>query len=288
MTPNYLEFFQAKDYRLSLKNKQTAVYRAFGRQFSIAQIAEAIGIQRTYLSAVLNGRGHLSTDQLFAVAEHLDLDENENKFVEISYQYTRSTLPARRKELKNQMTALLQAMQETKENLPHLDRIVGEGAEAIQMFYLEPALQIIYVFLTIPKYQKKEHLIAEHLNMNRDELQTKLERLVELNLLEKKQRVTSKGFYYKAKDQTLHLEPNNPYCKASQKLMRLKSLEKMDRKTSADYFFSSSFTADKSFQVEFKSRILELLEWAYKRSNEKKHAENHVLHVNLDLFRWDS
>jgi hypothetical protein len=69
------------DYKTALKEFMAERRKQFGSRFTFERMAEACGIQKTYLSKVLNKGGHLNPDQLFSACEYLKLSPNECDFL---------------------------------------------------------------------------------------------------------------------------------------------------------------------------------------------------------------
>src|SRR4051812_34567983 len=68
---------KAYDYKSEIK-KRIAWLKSQGRPLTLKRIAERIGVQYTYLSKILNSVSlHLGEDDIFAIAQQLELHPHE-------------------------------------------------------------------------------------------------------------------------------------------------------------------------------------------------------------------
>ena len=95
--------FTTQDYKTALREKVTERKKWAPSNFNFQKLAEFAGIQKTYLSKVLNGDAHLSSDQLYSCMEFLDIDPKESEYIELLHNYARSHLPKRRESLLKQI-----------------------------------------------------------------------------------------------------------------------------------------------------------------------------------------
>jgi transcriptional regulator with XRE-family HTH domain len=65
-------------------------------KWTMAQLAEASGMQPSYVTNVLKGRGDFNSEQLFRVCERLDLDLEMTDFLTLLLELKKTTYPKRK------------------------------------------------------------------------------------------------------------------------------------------------------------------------------------------------
>ena len=70
------------------------------QQAAFQSLAHAARIQKSYLSKVVTGRADLTTDQLYLICRHLDLDPEAARYLELLLERERSGVAERREELR--------------------------------------------------------------------------------------------------------------------------------------------------------------------------------------------
>lgn len=70
---------------------------------SIAQLARFCGVQRTYVSRILNQKSNFSEDQIFMAAKYFELGEDETEFLQLLASIERTKLSDRREILIRQI-----------------------------------------------------------------------------------------------------------------------------------------------------------------------------------------
>lgn len=274
-----MNVFELDDYKIILRSAMTERRRQFGFRFTFEKMAEACGIQKTYLSKVLNGSTHLNADQLFAACDYLQLKPPETEFV-LLLRESQIVLNAKRAgllsiKIKNARKEYLKS-----ESVIEFDKVTTIETHKWE-YYTDVDLQLVHMFMTVPEFAKEPIKICDQIGINEERLQAILLKLQLWQLID-----FQKGIY-KAKDPKLHLSENEPVFIAFGILHRIKTLEKLRRakpEKSDDYFFSALFSANSALQVRLKKKILDLLKEAQREAANSKLEQ--VYQLNIDLFRW--
>src|SRR6478609_4763241 len=94
-----MNIFELNGYREVLRASVLDRKQRFGRVYTFAKLAKACRLQRTYLSAVLLGNGHLNADQVFLAGRFLEMTAEELRYTSLLNEWERSIVADRRAEL---------------------------------------------------------------------------------------------------------------------------------------------------------------------------------------------
>lgn len=274
-----MKIYSFQTYKAILRAVMSERQKQFGARFTYEKMSQACGIQKTYLSKVLNSSAALNPDQLFAACEYLKLSADETDFVLL----LRELELANNERRASRLTARLREIR--RANLKTEAAITVESEKAIEVnlweYYSNIDLQLVHMFMTVPHYAKNSKLIGPLIGIEEAQLQNILLKLVEWKILR-----FERGTYV-AKDPRLHLSEDSPVFPIYSILNRIKTVEKLRRSsnTSADqYFFSAVFSADTQIQDKMKQKLLTVLREFQQEVIEAKPEV--VLQLNIDLFKW--
>lgn len=268
------------DYRLVLKTL-IEEQKNKNNKLNYSKLANDLGIQKTYISKVINGSAHLSTDQVYLIADYFSLSEEELDYFLLLLEYERSGVAIRKKKLLKKINYVQSQHRSIKKHLKtnSIDPLISPLGE----FYLDPYVKVVHIFLSISFYQKNYLKIAEQLQIS----QTQLTKIV--NTLEKSNIIqwvpASKS--YKILSQDLLLPKESPLCVAHQNLFRTISAQQILRLPIRDSLgMQITFSADDRTKNKIHERFLEFLkemEILVKNATSEK-----VYQFNFDLFPWFS
>jgi hypothetical protein len=257
----------------------SARQQQFGSRFTFERMALACGIQKTYLSKVLNTSAHLNPDQLYSACEYLQLNTLETEFLlllresELTTNSKRATLlNAKVDKIRNDNLKSESVIKVTKDG--SVDRHKWE-------YYTNIDLQLVHMFMTIPSFAKDPNQICQKIGINSVLLQAILLSLQSWQIIR-----FDNGTYH-VSDPKLHLPEDSPVFLAFGILNRIKTIEKI-RQTkideSDDYFFSVIFSASKELQRKFKKMLLDVLKDLQSEVIASKSEE--IYQLNIDFFKW--
>jgi hypothetical protein len=266
--------FFADTYKQLLKE---AMQRNQAKRIRFTALADAIRVQRPYLSKVMKGAADLNRDQLFLAASFLSLSKEEAHFAELLLERDRSTLAARKKILEKQISEIQGQHKEIKKNLEAPAAIVS--AEDLSRYYLDPMLLVIHIGLTIPRFQEDTELLRKRLGFQRARFQEALFALEQIGLVS-----LQKNKAQLLKDH-LHLPKDSPLFAAHQSLLRMFCLQHLQsQKKKEDTVFSVTFSATEAVRARVHEKFLAFIREVEQEVRGADPAE--IYQMNFDLFQW--
>ena len=240
-------------------------------------LAEKTGIQAPYLTNVLKEKAHLSADQLFAVLEHFDWDDDQREYTQLLLEWERSGQPKRKQELKRRLDKIRKEKLQSKAHIQQ--DVVGLTSDEFTRFYLNPYYSLIHAFMGVGKFAAKPARIARCLNLDGKQVTQFLKELVSLNFL------APAGTGYQKSKRNFHLPKESPFCDPHLALMQqaaaqhLQSLPPEER-----YGFTAMIAADPEVREKIHREFLAFLK---KIEPLVKAAPSEELYgLRFDLFRW--
>lgn len=274
-----MQIFENREYKQCLRVIMAERQQQFGSRFTFEKMALACGIQKTYLSKVLNTAAHLNPDQLYAACENLKLSSLETEFLlllresELAVNSKRSALlKAKVEKVRNDNLKIASVIQVAKDG--SIDKYKWE-------YYTDIDLQLVHMFMTIPSFAADPKQICQKIGINSARLQTIL------LALQSWQIVKFENGSYIVSDPKLHLAEDSPVFLAFGILNRIKTIEKIRQsKTDKgdDYFFSVIFSASKGIRAKFKKKLLDVLKELQGEVIASKSEE--IYQLNIDFFKW--
>jgi len=267
-----------EDYRVFFRTKLLEKKEKFGNRFTFERMAEACGVQKTYLSRVLNGDGHLSADQIFLSAKYLGLSEDELALVNLLHDFEKSTISARKEILAREIERCRSRLMKTEEHI-HADRLSTNENVNISEYYLDVHTQLVHMFLSIPKYATKPSEIAKEMQVAPDEIAKQVAILERMGIVR-----AERGRYRVLRD-SVHLSTDSPIYKTFRVLQRLKTCQRLQSKNDErDYSFSVAFSADEDTREKIQQAFLKFI--SEMEPKVKNAPAKQVFQMNFDLFGW--
>jgi transcriptional regulator with XRE-family HTH domain len=152
-----MNFYEFEDYKHAIKELMAERRKQFGSRFTFERMAEACGVQKTYLSKILNSSGQLNPDQLFSACEYLKLNSSETDFLLLLRESQLALHPKR-------MDLLKAKIEKTRgANLKTESAIRVEQEDVLEQnkweYYTDVDLQLVHLFLTIPAFAEEPERI---------------------------------------------------------------------------------------------------------------------------------
>lgn len=246
-------------------------------QYTFEALSKACGVQKTYLSRVLNHKGNLNEDQLYAAGIYLKFSRSELKFLTTLWRWENTHHPDRKSFYQKKLNELRRQSFKTENKLNVSTAVIAQ--EILSEYYTDPYFPLIHMFMTLERYQKNPELLKEPLGLSRNKILCYLDRLADMGLIayvEKK---------WKILKDTIHLPRASYLIKSYRALMRIKALEKMDQLHDEEYYsFSVAFSSNPEVQKEIQSRFLNFLSDVQKMVAKEK--ETDVYQMNFDFLKW--
>lgn len=188
--------FSTLDYKVYLNDVVESAPRGF-----ITKLAEAAPCQRSYLSKVLSGDIHITTDQAFNISRFLQHSELEENYFFSMVEYARASTRTYKEHLKNKLEKL---KQENEDLSKRLQRSVVSFSEKEAFYYSSFIPSCIHILVSIPQYQTPQS-ISMALRIPLSIVQNTLDQLEKFELVKKeKDRYAFKG-------SSLHVSKTSPY-----------------------------------------------------------------------------
>jgi hypothetical protein len=262
-------------YKEALKTVLLERREQLGKSYTFQNMAKACRVQKTYLSRVFNGDAHLNDDQLYLACTYLGLGEDEQHYLGLLHQHERSIVAGKKGKLSSQIELVRRRRHDSQIKAAPLESSTPHHAD----FYLDPAMQLVHIFLTIPRYRNDIGKIKAALHLNADDLASTLTKLQRLGLIAYRD-----GRYEVVRD-SIHLPPDSPVYKAGRALLRLRAMDKIDRLPPAETFnFSVVFSATETVRARIQMRFQEFLKSV--EDEVKAAPAEEVYQMSFDLFGW--
>lgn len=274
-----MNLYDFDNYKKALKAFMSYRRQIFGGKFTFEKMAIHCGVQKTYLSKVMNSHAHLNPDQLFSACEYLKLSLDEIEFL-LLLRESEIALNAKRGDLLNKKIDRIRI-----DKLKITSEIQSHSLESVEPhkweYFTNIELQLIHLFLTIPQYSKNPELICDKIGIEKNGLFLLINKLKDWNL------VQSKNNKYLTTDPNLHLPEDSPVFQIFSILNRIKTIEKIKKTkldSTEDYFFSVIFSSELKFQNILKKKLLDLIKET--QTEVVKQKSEQVYQLNIDFFCW--
>lgn len=252
-----------------LKSKRKAV--------TFEAMAEACGVQKTYLSKVLNKEGNLSPDQLFQASEFLKLNAFESHYLEHLYLLNTTTVANRKIKFQQLLDKARKEILKSENSIKTESENINDLA--IEKYYLDPYYQLIHIFLTIDYYSKNYSEISKKLNLSTVKFDLYISDLIDWKMIDFKNGV------YKVLKNNLHLSKDSYLNSAFRNLGHLASMNKMNTSEQDDFYsFSAIISCDSETKQKIQKRFLDFLKSC--QSDVVKASSEEVYQLNFDLVKW--
>ena len=266
-----LNIYTYSNYRKFIKD-YFEFKKSIDRSFTYGKICDAIGMQRTYLSHVIAGRGDLSEDQLYGLSEKMDLSEEEERYFQLLLSIEKCGVWTRKEKL-IQKQKELSTTNLKSENALKEDSLQGAKLEE---YYYDPLAPVVHMYLMIPKFSKKPSLVSELLGIPGERLVSIIQNLTKMGLIE-----SSKDGYI-VHESNVHLSESHPLSQHHGNNLRHMGITARGLQRKTDYFFSATICSDETAKAMVKAELLKTLEICSKKIEKSKNER--IFHLNIDLF----
>lgn len=273
-----MSVYKYADYRQAIK-KIVEEKKKRNPSLTLSELAKATRVQTAYVSKVLNGSADFNADQLYLICQFLELTPPETRYMLLLLEHARSQLQERKKQLKNEISAIQDQYRQTKSHINPEDAWVRQQAR--QEYFLDPFLQLIYAALTIPRYQKDIGGLAGTAGIPPEKIEAGLKKLQSFGMIEKDKagwKVTQTHF---------HIPKEDPLCRPYQTLLKIKSMEQImklpeDRSYNFVWTISMDDKTRTAIQDEFLAFLKKVNPLVLEAPSEK------LYQLNFEMFPWES
>lgn len=247
-----------------------------GGLWTYQRLAQAMGVHKSYLSAVFKGRAQLSADQLYLAGQALQLNARERSFLELLLEFEKSGIEDRRRAIKKDIDARRSEATAIHANLPR--RQLVESPSELAAYYLEPLHQVVHMALSIPLYARQPEKLRSDLELSKPRFERVLTQLVDFGLAER-----DDGGAYRFKGRNLHLPKDNPLFRGYQRAQRQVLIERLGE-SSEELSFSAYFTADDGAAKQVREKLLAAIRDV--QAEVQRAPSERVFQLNLDFLPW--
>ena len=273
-----MSIYRSTDYReiiaQLIKDKKSE-----NSKFGLAQLAEGIGVQATYISRVVSGTRDLSQDQLHELAKYFALSEQERSFMLLLLEYSRTGLAWRKRELHRQIGAIQAEHRAVNKNIK-ATKVQPTVDDPMAKIYLDPTISLIMHFLNIPRYLNDRSLIVKELGLSTFQFERAIEILKEAGAIG-----VGKGGKFELLKPHIHMDTESPLTAtyiAALRQLTIHHIHKIPQTEKTG--FSATFTGNEAARIAIHEKFLKFL----KETEQivKDAPADEVYQINFDLFPW--
>jgi len=236
-----------------------------------AQLSEAAGCQRSFLSQVLSGVHHLSLEHGVGLAKFWTFSAAESDYFLDLIAHERAGTPALRKYLKERLASAKSKSEDLKERFRTKELTPADQTA----YYASWVNAAVHMLLTIPKMQTPDAL-AQRLQLPKSVIAKTLGDLVGLGLVEKS------GERYHATSATLHLPKDSPLTLQNHSTWRQYALHKAMQQSPSNLHYSSVYSLSKADVQRLQEMVLSFIESTRRLVAPSK--EEDVVGLLIDYF----
>lgn len=239
-----------------------------------AKIAEALGVNTSFLSQVLKGTKNLSQEQAYLLAQYFKLDDLETRYFYEMVNLSRAGKPSYRKFIQTELAKMANEARQ-KAGLPSPDQPLDEPNQAI--FYSSWQYSAIQLLTGIESLQTNE-LIARRLKLDEKTTQQILDFLTLCGLCNRD------GERYRIGARRTHLPDHSPLRSRHHMNWRLKAIDHFPKAIPGDLFFTAPMRVDQptleKVEILLKNMVKEVNGLIDQASDET------VACLNIDWFKF--
>ena len=263
------QIYDFSDYKAYLQAKVGAKSARRGLK---SAMAKALSCQPTYISQVLNGHAHLSSEQAADLNEFLNHNKDESHFFLLLLQKDRAGKKNLKKYYQDQMQEVLDRRLNLTKRLGTQNNLSEENRNT---YYSSWHPLAIHIALSVPHLQTKE-AIAQHFHLPLKKVVSVLEFLVSTGLAQQMgERFTTDNSLVRIGNESTHIQKHHTNW-------RTQAVESLDREDLQDLHYSAVVSLSKADARHLKDRMLEHIKEYVNTIRDSKEEE--VYSLCLDFF----
>lgn len=271
-----MNIYKYDTYKSIIKLKIDALRKDSVKSISLGTLAKTCGIQKTYISKVLNHDGHFNSDQLYSIGNALKFTTKEISYLFLLLEYEKSEHPKRRDFLKKKIDKVKSQYLKSENYLT--DKELPQNSLTLK-YHLNPNALLVHMYLTIPKYRLNTDSIAQKIKVTKNEF------LNILDLLQDLKYISYKDNKIEVLKENIHLSKDSELYPFYKTLIKVKTIEKIQNDSvSSDYNFSVIFSSSEKAKQEVQEHFMNFLKTIEEIVKKSKCEE--VYQVNFDLISW--
>jgi uncharacterized protein (TIGR02147 family) len=264
-----LSIFEYTEYKPYLRSK---VGDKAARRGLKSALAKALSCQPTYISQVLNGHAHFSSEQVMDLNEFLGHSREEGHFFLLLVQKERAGKLSLRKYFQDQINTILDARMVLHKRLG-AQTVLSEEAKVT--FYSSWHYLAIQVALTIPHLQTKP-AVAAHFQLPLKKVVQTIEFLMSIGL------ARQVGEHFESTGVWTRVESDSPHVARHHSQWRLQAMRSLDRADLEDLHYSAVVSLSRADIRALKSQMFDHIQEYVTQVKASKEEE--VYGLCLDFF----
>jgi uncharacterized protein (TIGR02147 family) len=268
--------YKYSDYRSVIKMRLAFLKKRSGKGYSMDALAKYCRLQRTYLSAVLHGRGDLNADQIFMTCQFLEISEDEYRYTSLLHEWERSAFSERKIVLEKEINKIQKAQRQSER---HLTSAVQESDHDLSDYYLNFAARLVHVCLTVENFRRTPEKIPARIGISRHAFDKAIKILATAGLIQ----IDATGI--RVLKDSVHLAETSRYFPQYRLQMLSQAMTRLERDGNDQRIsFSVLFSADAKARDLIHDLFLEFISNAQKIS--EKSDMDSVYQINFDFLKW--
>jgi uncharacterized protein (TIGR02147 family) len=267
---NIYNFYSYRDYLKARIDMLPA-----GGRGELLRIAKAVGIHSSILSQVFQGHRELTSEQAVAVADYLELNENETRYFLLLAQWERAGSEKLKRVLKREIDQIRRDEAQVVRRIPQSQSL---SPEQKAVFYSNWYYSAVRVLSSIPEWKNAEGM-RKRLGLTREQFTTIERFLVEHGLCEEQNGILSLG------PQSTHIEGTSPLVSRHHGNWRVKAMERHPSLNhDRELAFTSPMSLSRSDVPKVREAALEFISKACEICDPSPSEVSYCL--NLDWFEF--
>lgn len=265
-----IEIFEFEDYVSFIKARVRTAPNNWGLW---TKLSKAANCQPTYLTQVMKGKAHLSSDQLLGIADFFHLSESQTDYFFLLLEFAKSGT----KNLKARLRKKIEKAQKDHQDLanrmqqPRLD--IGEKET---LYYSAWYWAALHIATSIPQYQSAEAL-SQRLFLPPHFVLEALERMSKFNIVKK---VGSKWVFG---DSEIHIPNHSVMIGMHHNNWRQRAVTDSTLNSEDSLHFTGVYSLSLSDWRKLRQQLLRFIEDS--RTLIRESQEEELICFNCDLFK---
>lgn len=262
--------FDYQDYRKFLKDI-IDLRDGQGRGFR-SYLSQQIGVQRTFISQVLNGDAHFNLEHGEAVGRTLSLSDEEIDFFLLLISFARAGTFQLRDRLQNQINAIRDSRMAVRTRFKEKDALSSKDKLEYYSSWLYGAIRVL---LTIPQFQTRES-VERYFSLPREQVSQAIEFLVSRKL------VIEKDGELTPTEKHMFLNEDSKLVTKHHTNWRMRAIQSLDFERRTDLHFSAVNSLSREDVQKIRENLMKTIEEIRKTVRDSK--EECLYSLCVDFF----
>lgn len=249
------------------------------RKTNFRTASTACQIHPSYFSRALKGEAPFSQQQIFRLAEFLELNDRQKDYLLLLWNFRESQGRDEKSFFLNKIQKIQEENQKVSNRIKAKIVSAEERRIQLELYYGEALTALIHMHLTISKFRSQPALLEQHLGISTKKLNAELEKIEGLGLI-----IRSSGKITQVED-SIHLPEESSLSFVNHINWRIKAIQEIERREpkDGDYHLSVVFSASEETKLKLKQVLRSAVIEAKNLVGECS-TPTQVFHLMMDLF----